>query len=215
MMQRGAPRPSGDDARAPRLHCAPVARWIPLEERQPFLATGATLSERVFVAQLHGDRASRSLRARQTADRRSWRVGRRALAWTPTHWAAIPEVERKLMAMLAKNTQPMLRLREVTFSITMLPPARANAAPSGPGVIDVHGHDGTWLARISGAEVHYPPRLPRATVEFIRDAAREPMPLATEHARYHGMCCFCGRPLRDQESLRMGMGPQCRIFASA
>jgi hypothetical protein len=192
-----------------------VQPWIAAETRQPFLATGAQLSEQVYVAQVRdGRQLWCTLRARQTADRRGWVVGHRPLAWAPTHWAPVPEIERKLNSMLANAHSAILRLPDFVFAMSVGLDEHGEPRPDGPGVVRVQPYKGELIGRISGGMFHFDRRCERGLVESVLQAAREPMPEALRYARYSCACCFCGRPLTDPESRRLGIGPTCRGYAS-
>lgn len=198
----------------PATLAAPVHPWVPVGGRMPFLASGSELSEQVYVAEMRDGAAWRSLRARQTADRKGWVVARRPLAWAPTHWMPIPEVQRKLQSMLVGTETPILRLPDFVFTMTVGADEHGQPRGDGPGVVAVRSHRRELLGHISGGIFRFDRRCSDELVEDVLQAAREPMPDAIRYARYTVACCFCGRPLTDPESKQLGIGPICRGYAS-
>jgi hypothetical protein len=194
----------------------PLGRWHEVGGLHPFLASGSDLSETVYIAEVVDGVAIRTQRARQTADRSTWIVDRRRITWRPTHWATVPEAERKLRAMLAANLRKaLIRFDDFIFSMATddgQSQGQGHLA-NGPGVIVVRSHEKDLLGLISAGHLRHDARCSHELVERVMAAAVEPMPAALRAARRSVTCCFCGHPLTDPESRRLGIGPTCRKYA--
>lgn len=191
----------------------PLGRWNEVGSIHPFLATGSRLSEAVYVAEVVNGVALRTQRARQTADRATWIVGRNRITWRPTHWSAIPEAERKLRSMLAANLRKA-QIRFADFIFSMSSDADPDGAPTEPsGLIVVRSHQKDLLGVISAGHLRHDGRCSPDLVEQVMFAAVAPMPAALRFARGSVTCCFCGHPLTDPESRKLGIGPTCRKYA--
>lgn len=46
--------------------------------------------------------------------------------------------------------------------------------------------------------------------QTIAEVARNPLEAAVKHGRMTGRCACCNRPLRDPDSVKLGIGPICR-----
>lgn len=51
--------------------------------------------------------------------------------------------------------------------------------------------------------------VPKPIVDMLNEFSKEPLQAIKAYARRTGRCCFCGAPLNDERSVKVGYGPTC------
>lgn len=86
-----------------------------------------------------------------------------------------------------------------------------------PGTINVTdggGFGNKWYGRVDkGGNLTVSPKIHEDTRVELRGLltklSEAPAKVAAEYGRLTGRCCFCGRPLEDEQSTAAGFGPTC------
>lgn len=80
-----------------------------------------------------------------------------------------------------------------------------------PGSLTVvTAHSREWLGRVhKDGTFSFKQSTPKTVIDLLRRFAVDPAGEAARYGRLHGVCCFCGRPLKDERSTVVGYGPVC------